>query len=1468
MKRMELVSIGAVLLAGSIAFGGEVGFPEDFALSKDRSAALKQLIPGTPEYYYYTCLHLQNTGQLDKVVPLLKLWVERHGQTALYEQIRNRQALLGYEKEPAASLEFIRWRLGVTLDHQKDVLNKKPDLPTVLDNKLISRERLVELELNRDTANIAGFEAGALEWLAGQKINGYQRRALLQRLARPDVANMVELVAADLDFEHSGGFGGLPIHLQMTQGQLDELLKKKGDLIKQTNFVFAYLTKLQPNPDVDWRHDAKERQAYLDRLWEFVSRLAPAHNSIKAHVLYHRLAHDRAAGVYDKDRFGEYLKLPRGGSYVNLKYLERREMAENMCDLNADYSGQTLLTAIRADDELVRDYLMQFFAQADDWKAYQDYIDSNYLKQAFAECKLVNGQGDAEKWYSLLSPYQVAALKDRIDLDFARTNKEIFAPDDPVALDLLVKNVKTLIVKVYQINALNYYRQFGREVDAAINLDGLVANEEKVVNYDDAPILRVKRHFEFDSMKARGVYVVDFIGNGKASRVLVRKGQLHFLQRTSSAGVILTVLDEANNKVADAVAILGGQTYKADSDGTICIPYSTSGKTQIILTQGDFACLTPFDHPLENYSLSAGFHVEREALLKRRTATVAIRPTLLLNGEPVSISLLEQPRLIIQTGDLDGVPTAKEVPDIKLFEDRETTYEFQVPDRLAGISFTLTGKVQNLSQAKKIDLAAFAQFPLNQIDRSDDVADVHMARIDGKYFLYVLGKTGEGRPDMPVSLSFKHEDFTQPIHTSLKTDANGRIALGELADISKVSAQLNNEKVAEWFLSFDMANMPGRIHGQAGQTLHVPYMGKAKDASRAVLSLLEKRGSTYVKDWFANLAIKDGFIQVKDLPPGEYELTVKDYSDQRILVGITAGEKREGYVLGQKRQLQTANEKPLQIVSIDAGKDEIRIQLANSGKFARVHLAATRFMPMYPLFSDLYGGGAGVRSLTLEKPETAYQTGRNIGDEYRYIIDRKYAIKFPGNMLARPGLLLNPWSITKTQAGVQQAQEGGGFAAGGSGAGPKGGFYGGGGSAPLTLLPSAGYSNFDFLASAATTIFNLQPDENGVVKIPRKDIGPHNQLHILAVDPLNTVYRELSLPEVPEKPLDLTLSPPAALDVAKHFTEQKRITVLTAGKELTLADVSTAQMEVFDTLARAYRLYATLNRDANLAEFSFILEWPKFKDEEKRQKYSKYACHELNFFLARRDKAFFEQVVQPYLKNKKDKTFMDHYLLGDDLKDYLQPWKYEHLNTVERILLGRRIKDEQAVVARHVKDMYDLMPPDVDRFNYLFLTALKGAGLDIPDGGTLYLGGQKLAINAGFVRETVNGVPVVSKVRTPGSIERSSQGIDLPTVTEAIPVQPTPAPKADVQAKEMLKLRKFDDAETRALKEGRDADKNQEIEDHKQLVQSDLARRKEARQLYRKLDKTEEFVENNYHYNETLAQENSSSHPMVPYRTP
>src|SRR5206468_1924943 len=99
----------------------------------------------------------------------------------------------------------------------------------------------------------------------------------------------------------------------------------------------------------------------------------------------------------------------------------------------------------------------------------------------------------------------------------------------------------------------------------------------------------------------------------------------------------------------------------------------------------------------------------------------------------------------------------------------------------------------------------------------------------------------------------------------------------------------------------------------------------------------------------------------------------------------------------------------------------------------------------------------------------------------------------------------------------------------------------------------------------------------------------------------------------------------------------------------------------------------------------------------------------------KKDPAFFQAVVRPYLANKKDKTFLDRWLLEDDLSDYVQPWWYGRLNTVERVLLAQRLQGEPSRTARYLNDLLRLQPPNMDRFLNLFDTAVKSSALGTED---------------------------------------------------------------------------------------------------------------------------------------------------------
>ena len=1441
-----------MLALASIGWSGEIEFVEDFSLAPDRSVVLKQLIPGTEDYYYFHALHYLSTEQFDKARELFAPWHERHKQTARLTEIQTRLALLSYEKSSNDSLNYLRQRLGLNYGHQRELLGVEPNLPTSLDQQHIARGAYLQRADAHSIDNLDAFEDSALDWVAAAAMNPNRRRNFVSRLQRPDYDTLVKLIADDLNHLNSGGFGSMGIHRQLLLVQLEELLKLKADLLNQQNFVTTYLTKLQPGADEDWRHDQKLLEAFLNRLTAFANRLTPAHNTLKAHVLYHRLVLDQLRGQYDKDRLIEYLKLPRHVGYLSKVMQESEALKQFASDLNANYGGATLLPPIGNDEPLVRRYLAHFFVDAASTKEFEPYINDIYLRHLFAETKIVNGLGEPEQWASLLPPVLFQQLKERIDIDFASTNKTQFAPDEAVKLDLHVKNVGTLIVKVFEINTRNYYREHQREVDTDVNLDGLVANVEQTHTYNDPPLRRVARKFEFPQLTKPGVYVVDFIGNGRSSRALIRKGRLRHLVRTGAAGQVFTILDEQGKQVKDASIWLAGHEYTAEKDGSIVVPFSTApGPQSIVISRGEFSSLDSFLHEGENYGLTAGIYVDREALLKRQTAEVVIRPSLSLNGAPSSLKLLEEVKLTITSTDLDGIPSSQEIPNFKLFEDRESTHEFQVPARLASISFTLSAKVKRLSTGgQKIDLATAESFTLNGIDRTEKVEDLHLLKSAAGYVLELRGKTGESRASRPVAFAIKHRDFRHPFHIGLKSDPAGRIALGALTDIASITATGPEGTSHSWTLRGDAHTYSQTLHGKVGEPLTLPYLPRAGviKPERSELSLLELRGDVYVADRFGHLAVQNGLLVLDKLPAGDYELLLKS-TGARIRLRLTAGDRLGRFVVGSGRQLETPALAPVQIESITSADGKLTIKLQNPSKFVRVHVFATRYLPEYSAYDHLSRVRAAEPYLFSQSPaESVYLTGRNIGDEYRYIIDRKYANKFPGNMLDRPSLLLNPWAVRETQTGEQVAQGGDVFSkAGGKGASDMQ-------RTPAAAPPSdpAGghFANLDFLAEATAVLLNLVPDDKGVIEIKNEALGAHQHLHVVAVDPLNTTYRSVSLPEPKPTFLDLRLL--TGLNPKAHFAQQKQITIVPVGQAFTLGDITTSKFEAYDSLGRVYGLFATLNRDPKLVEFVFLLKWPTLKPEEKRTLYSKHASHELSFFLFKKDPEFFNAVIKPYLANKKDQTFLDHYLLGHDLSAFLLPWNHEQLNVVERVLLAQRVQNERPSTARHLSDMYSLLPPNIDNFIRLFDTAVQRSALDLND----QFGFKEAAERATPQNELkmLDG-GIAAGAPGPAAAKPASGGRGEPrdmAAGEMLAKKSQPMEKAKQEAP--AKDGKGDAKAYRRAADRDGSDKNANLSDARkelavqEFLDSGLQLRQDMRQLYRKLEKTMEWAENNYHH--------------------
>jgi len=1400
------------LAAALSAQGTPIGFAETYALAADRGKVADTLIPGTEDWYYYHCRERLDARDFGTVRKLLGIWIQRHGHTQRVYEIENREALLSFSDNQERTYDFLRQRLGLQWNHQRIVPGAQSDLPTRLDPELLSNTALTMRALRRYPGTVDGFQDRALAALASTSLDADTLRSLLTRLKRPDVDNLPALIVRDLDHPQSGGFGSLAIHRELRRAQLEECARLRPALLQAPAFVNAYLLRLAPSADTQWQTDLQARGAQLARLWAFAQRLSPAHNSLKAHVLFHWLQHDLSQGAPDKERFVAYIRLPRRSGHPSEAHLLKYGRADE--HVNAGSQFPTGLPAIGDDEQLVRSCLEHFFAREDGYEAYAEFLDADWLRGVLAETKILLGQGDMERWYSLLNdPARLDQIEKRVEITFPPTLRTQYAAGDAVQLLVDTKNVPTLLVKVFAIDSYRYHVERQRPVDATIELDGIVANVEQTHTYSDVPLRRVRRTFDLPMLREPGTYVVEFVGNGISSRAVIHKGSLRLVERSAAAGQVVRVYDEAGVFQKDASAWFGGREYTADEQGEILVPFSTEpGARKIVLRQGNRSTLETFSHRAESYQLHGSMHVDREALIAGQKARLLVRTQLRLDDHDVSLQLLTEPVLTLVATDIDGLSTAQEVRGITLVDERELVHEISVPERLVSLQATLRGKVRDLA-GKDVELrTATATFAVNGQDLTPETGSATLVRAAGGYAIELRGKDGEPQVGRTCHLQLLHRDYRDGIEVSLQSDAQGRIELGPLPQVGAVHMHRDGGFAGSFALRGAVCRTPAVLHGSVGTTLRVPYQGKAKAATRAEFSLL---GSE--RDEFEHLAVADGFVELRDLPAGDYELRLHD-TNTRIDVRVTQGDADGNWLVGRDRLLEASPTRPLQLKGIELAGGDLVVHLANHSKTTRVHVVATRRQPAFDPF--LYLRGATEEMLLAfetERTESSYHAGRKLGDEYRYVLERRFATKYPGNMLHRPSLLLNPWALDDTSLNQAVGLGGGG---GGRYGGRAGGRRGPGGqpgpAAGVHLADSdpGTHANLDYLPGSTTTLANLTPDENGVLRVKTADLGDGQIVHVLALDGDQAIYDTMVRPEQPLQPRVRHLK--AALDGTQHFVEQKRIEFVAAAGQAVLDDARSARVEVYDSLASVFSLLTTVNRDASLEQFAFVLGWPKLSQAQKQELYSKHACHELHFFLFRKDPEFFAAVVKPFLANKADKTFLDQWLLGMPLQGWLEPWSFAQLNLIEKILLAQRLAGENKhSIARSLREALELRPVDRERIERLFDLALKSKELDTDKG----------AIIAG--------------------LEVAAEKAPAPATDPEAQNKPAAAPAAP-EAPEASEERA-----RKALAEGKDEEKvraddeRREQERDVQLV-DELSKRGEARRLFRAVEPTRLLVEHNY----------------------
>lgn len=1267
---------------------------EEYALSNNRSEVLKKLIPGTEIYYFLHTLHLQQTGKIKEAAAMIEKWEEVLPSSNQVETMKNCQALLTFETSSDVTYQFLKKKLDLNFEHIKPLSLDAPFYETSLDAETYNFDVTMQ-DLLFNNNDLESFTQLGLYQISTKKLKSEQLQNLLNQYSYNDLPNMVDLVLADFQNDPNRSFGDLTTHLKLTQKQMNELIKKKPNLLTEEKFVNTYLLKLNANLPANFANKPLLVKKHLLDCWAYVKELNPSFNSLKANILFSYLTVCLELNQPDNNLFLEYLKLPRNAFYANNEFYQKANHTNAFIQFDKEFSNISYIPIIRSDSKLIETYLFGLIKSSANMSSYQNYFEKSYFNKLEAETKIKTGLGKPEDFYQILGSSELENLKNSVEVSFTEQNAKFHLTNDAIKLFLQIKNINELEIQVFKLNMLDYYRSKNSEIDHNVSLEGYIPNFTKKISYKFPSYIRHEEMVELTEITKPGVYVIELLGNGIKTRTFIQKGAIYPAVYESNNGHEIQLFDDSQNQILNFTVYFGKHELHSDDKGVILIPYTdknNTGAKKLIFSHQEIVCLHQFNHKQEGYDFSNLILNSLESFIPNQNAKILFKPCLKQNDKPVSLDGVKK---IIADVALYNNANEKISSQSFKFDKLMEIYEADIfiPESATKIEFLISALTTSKFNGEDLQLNSRNEIVLSGATAQSNILGMYFRKQKDNYQIECLNKAGMPQANVCLLISLYHQYLTKPFQVTLQSDQKGIIQLGALKGIRLVEAKDSNLLTSRWYVNSGfITSRPGELVALQNNNLEIPVdTVNAKNIKESFLLLMQE-GGNILEDLTDELKIENEMLKIPTNSVGEFILyDKKNFGSLRVL--ILNGKKQNKYYVAEDKISDITSYLPHQIVleSIDDKNNLIKGKILNTHKSMKAYMWTGRYIGYSPDFcfgnNDLFEWPSYQRPLTLKFNQ--YFESIKLSSEQKYIIDRKDIKKFPGNLLPMPSTLLNPWDTSLADSFDGSGLGGGSFGTR-SGGGKRRAVMRGGGS---MATKSEIYNNsLEFLPNSKIVEINVQKD--GLFEVDIKDFKDQCDLEFGVISPYGFTIKELALTPSKNTLIDnrQTKNDPVLNDKLPTTS----MVVVQPDKQATF--LLGADKEVFkiDSLSK---LKSTLDRFVNHQQFNdfyFLEIWNSLSEDQKLLNYKKYACHELHFYLYQKDQKFFNAQIKPFLKNKQKKSFIDQWLLDEDLSAYLGINQFNQLNLFEKILLAKRQVSIKNKVQSLISEYLEVNKPNIE----------------------------------------------------------------------------------------------------------------------------------------------------------------------------